>query len=65
MREDHSAGNRARSDVRLLVEEKNVCATLEECVRGGKTCETATDDDDLSHWDMSERVVGAVEVGRE
>ena len=37
------------SDVRLLVEEKDVCATLEECVSGGKTCETATDDDDLCH----------------
>ena len=34
---------------RLLVEHEHVCATLEECVSGGKTCETATDDDDLCH----------------
>ena len=58
-------GGRGEADVRLLVEEKDICTALEKGVRGGKTSETATDDDDLSHCDMCERVVGAVEVGRE
>ena len=33
----------------MLVEEEDICASLEECVSGRETCETATDDDDLSH----------------
>ena len=33
----------------MLVEEEDIAATLEESVRGRKTGETTTDDDDLSH----------------
>ena len=34
---------------RLLVEHEDICATLEESVRGRETGETTTDDDNLGH----------------
>ena len=36
-------------DVRLFVEENDVCTSLEESVSSRETGEAATDDDDTSH----------------
>ena len=35
-----------KANSRLLVEEEDICASLEEGVSGRETCETTTDDDD-------------------
>ena len=49
---------------RLLVEEEDVGSALEKRVSGGETCETTTDDDDLSHCECIYKVCEVVERGR-
>ncbi len=41
---------------RLLVEQEDICATLEESVCGRETSETTTDDDNLGHCSEDRRM---------
>ena len=42
-------GRDEEKDVRLFVEEDDICTSLEESVGGRETGETTTDDDNASH----------------
>jgi hypothetical protein len=42
-------GRDERKDIRLFVEEDDVCTSLEESMGGRETGETTTDDDNASH----------------
>ena len=56
------------ADLPLLVKEQDIGAALEESVGGGETGETASDDDNLSHYNAMyvgvEMVVGRISESR-